>query len=111
MENLTEIYDLAKQRLRESRLCLMVAKLMVLFIVIDGLSEAYPGVANSSVTVHIRVEDWAGGMSCLSILDQLLPILFDSTSDNARRQIFSIDVYNVVDGFNCLMSILFKSSN
>ncbi len=70
-------------------------------IVIDGLSEAYPGVANSSVTVHIRVEDWAGGMSCSSILDQLLPILFDSTSDNARRQIFSIDVYNVVDGFNC----------
>jgi len=70
-------------------------------VIIDGLSEAYPGVANSSFTVHIRVEDWAGGMSCSTILDQVLPILFDTTSDDARRQIFSIDVYNAVDGLNC----------
>jgi len=70
-------------------------------LIIEGLSEAYPGVSNTSYTVHIRVDEWGGGLSCSNILDQLLPILFEVTSEDARRQIFSIDVYNAVDGLNC----------
>jgi len=70
-------------------------------VIIEGLSEAYPGVADTSYTIHIRVEEWAGGFSCSQILDQVLPILFEATSEEARKLIFSFDVYNAVDGFNC----------
>jgi len=68
-------------------------------IIIEGLSEAYPGVANTSYTVHIRVENCA--LSCSEILDKVVPILFESTSQRAREMIFSLDVYNVLEGLNC----------
>ena len=70
-------------------------------IQIEGLSEAYPGVANTSYTIHIKAQGWSKGISCLDILNQILPILFESTSLEARQSIFSLDVYNVEEGMNC----------
>lgn len=70
-------------------------------ILIEGLSEAYPGVHQTSFTVHIREEDWGGEISCSAILDKILPILFETTSEEARQLIFSLDVYNAVNGMNC----------
>lgn len=70
-------------------------------ITIQGLSEAYPGVYQTSFTVHIQVAKWGGGISCSEILDKIIPILFETTSEEARQMIFSLDVYNAVDGINC----------
>lgn len=70
-------------------------------IFIEGLSEAYPGVTGTSFTVHIKVEGWSAGTSCSGILDKIVPILFESTSEEARQFIFSLDVYNPEEGINC----------
>jgi len=70
-------------------------------ILIDGLSEAYLGVHLTSYTVHIRVSDWGGGLTCSDILNHILPVLYESTSEEARQMIFSLDVYNVTDGISC----------
>jgi len=71
-------------------------------IIIEGLSEAYPGVSGTSYTLHIRVKDkWSYGLSCSELLDKVLPVLWESTSEKARKMIFSLDIYNVENGMNC----------
>lgn len=70
-------------------------------IIINGLSEAYPGVVGTSMTVHIHAGAWSDEMSRAEILDILLPILWESVSENVRQTIFSLDVYNANGSINC----------
>ena len=70
-------------------------------IVIEGISEAYPGIEGTSYTVHIKVSDWSSDISCSEVLDKILPVLNEVTSDKARAFIFSLDVYNDENGMNC----------
>ena len=68
---------------------------------IKGISEAYPGVEGTSYTVHIKVSEWSLENSCSEILDKILPILYEVTTEEAREAIFSLDVYNEENGMNC----------
>lgn len=77
-------------------------------IVIEGISEAYPGVQGTSYTVHIKVSEWSSDFSCSEILDRILPILNEVTSAKARELIFSLDVYNQESGMNCNHSETFQ---
>lgn len=70
-------------------------------ISIKGISEAYPGIEGTSYTVHIKVNDWSSDISCSEVLDKILPILNEVTSEKAREFIFSLDVYNEENGMNC----------
>jgi len=70
-------------------------------IIIDGLSEAYPGVVGTSMTVHIHAGAWSDEMSRAEILDILLPVLWESVSEDVRVGIFSLDVYNANGSINC----------
>lgn len=70
-------------------------------ISVQGISEAYPGVTGTSYTAHILVGDWAKEMSCSAMLGHLIPLFFDSTTIEARKKIFNLDVFVEGSGMNC----------
>jgi hypothetical protein len=70
-------------------------------IKIGGTSEAYPGINDTSFTVHIEAQDWADDLVCAEMLDVLVPILWKSTESETRRFIFSLNVYNRSQSMNC----------
>jgi hypothetical protein len=74
-------------------------------ILIEGTSMAYPGVNDTSFTVHIKALDWADNLSCSEMLDVLIPILWASTEQETRSFIFALNVYNRNGVMNCHHSL------
>jgi hypothetical protein len=77
-------------------------------VVIEGTSMAYPGVSDTSFTVHVKALDWANKLSCAEMLDHLIPILWDSTDQETRRFMFALNIYNKNEIMNCHHPMSYK---
>lgn len=64
------------------------------------LEEAYPGDISTSYIVKVKA-DWVDDMNCSEALDFLFDILWETTSEETRKKIFSIEVLDSVESLHC----------
>jgi hypothetical protein len=57
------------------------------------LEEAYPGCQPTSHIVKVVAEDWMSGMVFSDALHQLLLILWQTTAEKIRENIFVLSIY------------------
>jgi hypothetical protein len=62
--------------------------------------EAFPGDSSTSYIVQVKA-DWIDGTSCADAIDFLFDILWDTTEEEIRKKIFSIQVLNSKDVLHC----------
>ncbi len=77
-------------------------------VVIEGTSEAYPRASNNSYFVYIKGLEWTDDMSCLAMLDVILPILYDSVEKLTIQHIFALNIYNSTDQMYCYYPMTFQ---
>lgn len=65
------------------------------------LKEAYLGDISTSYIVEVKA-DWIEGMSCYDALDFLFDVLWETTSEDTRKKIFSIKVLDSVENLQYL---------
>lgn len=58
-----------------------------------SIEEAYPGDNSTSYIIQV-VAPWIYEMSCFNALDFLFDILWETTDEETRRKIFSIQILN-----------------
>lgn len=64
------------------------------------LEEAYPGDSSTSYIIQIKA-DWVDGTSCSDAIDFLFDILWETTTEETRKRIFSIQVLDSKDKLHC----------
>ena len=64
------------------------------------LEEAYPGDSSTSYIVQVKAL-WIDGLDCYSALDFLFDILFETTNEETRKKIFSIQVLDSTNELHC----------
>lgn len=64
------------------------------------LEEAFPGDSSTSYIVQVKA-DWIDRMSLSDAIDFLFDILWETTDEETRRKIFSIQVLDTKDTLPC----------
>ncbi|OMP79279.1 hypothetical protein [[Flexibacter] sp. ATCC 35208] len=64
------------------------------------IEEAFPGDSSTSFIVQVKA-DWVDGAACSDALDFLFEILWETTSEEIRRNVFSIQILNSHDVLHC----------
>lgn len=64
------------------------------------LEEAFPGDASTSYILQVRAP-WIDTMSCYSALDFLFDVLWETTNEETRTKVFSIQVLDSKDELHC----------
>ena len=57
------------------------------------IEEAFPGDISTSYIVQIKAR-WLDGINCFDALDFLFDVLFETTEEETRRKVFSIQILN-----------------
>ncbi|WP_159467268.1 hypothetical protein [Dyadobacter sp. 3J3] len=58
-----------------------------------SIEEAYPGDNSTSYIIKVMAP-WINDMSCFSAIDILFDILWETTDEEIRKKVFSIQVVN-----------------
>jgi hypothetical protein len=64
------------------------------------IEEAFPGDSSTSYIVQVKA-DWVDNTSCSDAIDFLFEILWETTSEETRKGIFSIQVLDAKDKLHC----------
>lgn len=64
------------------------------------LNEAYPGDSSTSFFLQLKA-DWIKDDECFEAISFFTDIMFDVMSEEARRKIFSIQVFEKDDELHC----------
>lgn len=66
------------------------------------VGEAFPGDESTSFIVQVTAP-WVDDMACNEALDFLFDVLFDTTTEEVRKKIFSIQVLDSHEELHCYM--------
>lgn len=64
------------------------------------IKEAFPGDHSTSYIIQVKAY-WIDGMYCSEAIDFLVDTLWETTDEETRKKVFSIQVLNSKDEFNC----------
>lgn len=64
------------------------------------ISDAFPGIQGTSYILEVKAP-WVDDADCSDALDFLFEILFQTTEEETRKHIFSIQVLNSKDEWHC----------
>lgn len=64
------------------------------------IEEAFPGDSSTSYIVQVKA-DWVDNTSCSDAIDFLFEILWETTDEETRKRIFSIQVLDTTDTLQC----------
>jgi hypothetical protein len=64
------------------------------------IEEAFPGDSSTSYIVQVKA-DWVDSTSCSDAIDFLFEILWETTDEETRKRIFSIQVLDTTDTLQC----------
>lgn len=64
------------------------------------IEEAFPGDSSTSYIIQIKA-DWVDDTSCADAIDFLFEILWETTTEETRKRIFSIQVLDNSDTLHC----------
>lgn len=64
------------------------------------LEEAYPGDASTSYIIQVKAP-WVDDMFCSDAIDFLFDALWETTNEDLRKRIFSIQVLDSKDELHC----------
>lgn len=62
--------------------------------------EAYPGDASTSYIIQVKAS-WVEDMDCSNAIDFLFDTLWETSDENVRKHIFSIEVLDSNDQLHC----------
>jgi hypothetical protein len=62
--------------------------------------EAYPGDISTSYIIQVKA-DWVEEMDCSDAIDFLFDTLWETSDENIRKNIFSIEVLDSNDQLHC----------
>ncbi len=63
--------------------------------------EAYPGDISTSYIIQVKA-NWVEEMDCSEAIDILFDTLWETSDENVRKHIFSIEVLDSNDQLHCL---------
>ena len=64
------------------------------------LEEAFPGDSSTSYIIQVKAS-WIDVLSCSDALDFLFDVLWQTTNENTRRKIFSIQLVDSLNQLHC----------
>jgi hypothetical protein len=64
------------------------------------IKEAFPGDASTSFIVQVKAP-WLDEMYCSDALDLLFEILWETTDEETRKKVFSIQIIDSKDHLQC----------
>ncbi|MBW8687497.1 hypothetical protein [Chitinophaga rhizophila] len=64
------------------------------------IEEAFPGDSSTSFIVQIKA-DWVDGSNCSDAIDFLFEILWETTTEEIRRKVFTIQILDAKDVLHC----------
>jgi hypothetical protein len=64
------------------------------------VEEAYPGDNSTSFIVQVKAP-WVDGMYCSDAIDFLFDTLWETTDEEIRKKVFSIQVFDSSDELHC----------
>lgn len=69
---------------------------------IEGIcvEDAFPGDISTSFIVQVKAP-WVDGMYCSDAIDLLFDILWETTNEEIRKKVFSIQVIDSKDELHC----------
>jgi hypothetical protein len=62
--------------------------------------EAFPGDSSTSYIIQVKA-DWVDGASCSDALEFLFEILWETTDEEIRKKVFSIQILDSKDILHC----------
>ncbi|MEO7175420.1 MAG: hypothetical protein ABIV51_06155 [Saprospiraceae bacterium] len=65
------------------------------------LVEAYPGNSATSYFIEVKA-NWIDEMDCSDAIDFLFDVLFETTTAEIRKKIYSIKVFGPTDELHCM---------
>lgn len=65
------------------------------------IGEAFPGDQSTSYIIQVTAP-WVDNMACNEALDFLFDVLWDTTTEEVRQKIFSIQVLDSQEELHCL---------
>ena len=65
------------------------------------ITEAYPGDISTSYIIQVKA-NWIDEMDCSEAIDFLFDTLWETSNENVRKHIFSIEVLDSNDQLHCL---------
>lgn len=66
------------------------------------VGEAFPGDESTSFIVQVTAP-WVDGMPCNEALDFLFDVLWETTTEDVRKKVFSIQVLDSSEELHCFM--------
>lgn len=64
------------------------------------ITEAFPGDASTSFIVQVKTP-WIEGMHCSDVLESMIDVLWETTDEETRRNIFTIQIMDSDDQLHC----------
>lgn len=71
------------------------------------IEEAYPGDNSTSYIIQVTAP-WIYQMSCFNALDILFDILWETTDEETRKKVFSIQILNSNEQLELLPELTYK---
>ncbi len=64
------------------------------------IEEAFPGDSSTSFIIQVKAP-WVDDMHCSDAIDFLFDVLWETTTEEIRRKVFSIQVLDSSDRLHC----------
>lgn len=73
------------------------------------LEEAFPGDISTSYIVQVKAP-WVDGIDCWEAIDFLIDVLWETTKQETRKKVFSVQVLDSQDKLHCWSEATLESS-